>query len=124
MKLNKAEATSLVLTAIFVLLTAFTLLFSSGGQAALTIDLSRPPEALTPSFSAGEPSSPNINININTATAEELTKLPGIGEALAARILAYREENGAFSDIGELMQVPGIGDATFEGLKTRITTGN
>lgn len=122
MKLNKAEAASLVLTAIFVLLTAFTLLFSSGGQAALTIDLSHPPETPAPAFSAGETAFPRVNIN--TATAEELTGLPGIGEVLAARILAYREENGAFSDASELMQVPGIGAATFEGLKAGITTGN
>ena len=122
MKLNKAEVASLVLTAIFVLLTVFTLLFSSGGQAALTIDLSRPPEAQPPSFSTGEPS--DSYLNINTATAAELTGLPGIGDTLAQRILAYREENGPFSEIGELMQVSGIGEATFEGLKARITTGN
>lgn len=122
MKLNKAEVASLVLTGVFVLLTAFTLLFSSGSQAALTIDLSRPPEISVPASSAGE--TPALRININTATAEELTDLPGIGEALAARILTYREENGPFSDISELMQVSGIGAATFEGLKARITTGN
>ena len=121
MKLNKAEVASLVLTGIFVLSTAFTLLFSSGGQAALTIDLSHPPETTAPVFPTVETPAPPININ--TATAEELVTLSGIGEALALRILAYREENGSFSDVSELMQVSGIGAVTFEGLKAQITTG-
>lgn len=60
-------------------------------------------------------------ININTASREELESLPRIGEALAQRIIDYRESNGRFKDINELNNVSGIGDKIFEGLKDKIT---
>ena len=53
-------------------------------------------------------------ININTATAEELTKLKGIGPSHAANIVAFREKNGPFKSAEELVQVSGIGQKTFE----------
>ena len=53
-------------------------------------------------------------ININTATAEELTRLKGIGPSHAAKIVAYREKNGPFKLPEDLMQVSGIGQKTFE----------
>lgn len=62
-------------------------------------------------------------ININTAGADELTILPGIGDSLAARIIAYREENGGFSSIYEITQVSGIGEESFLGLRDYITVG-
>ncbi|WP_405728907.1 ComEA family DNA-binding protein [Anaerotignum sp.] len=62
-------------------------------------------------------------ININTATAEELISLSGIGEGRAADIIAYREENGTFGRIEDMMRVPGIGEKTFEEIKERITVG-
>ncbi len=52
-------------------------------------------------------------VNINTATKAELMKLPGIGEALAERILIYRDQNGAFKDVSELQKVKGIGGKKF-----------
>ena len=62
-------------------------------------------------------------LNINTATAKELTRLSGIGEKKAAEIVAYREENGGFSDIAELMRVSGIGEKTFTEIQDEITVG-
>lgn len=59
-------------------------------------------------------------VNLNTATEDELTALPGIGETLAARILAYRAENGRFHDIGELREIEGIGSALLEKLAPYI----
>lgn len=59
-------------------------------------------------------------IDINTASAEELTLLPGIGPALAQRILDYREENGPFSACSQLKNVKGIGQTTYEGLRDYI----
>jgi len=53
-------------------------------------------------------------ININTASAEELAQLKGIGPSHAAKILAYREKNGPFKMPEDLVQVPGIGQKTFE----------
>jgi len=53
-------------------------------------------------------------ININTATAEELMQLNGVGPKYAAEIIAYRERYGPFEAPEELMQVSGIGQKTFE----------
>lgn len=59
-------------------------------------------------------------ININTATLAELETLPRIGPTIAARIIAYRKENGNFSNIEELKSVKGIGAKTFENLRHLI----
>ena len=60
-------------------------------------------------------------VNINTADADILKSLSGIGDAKAQAILAYREEYGAFSAIEEIMQVPGIKESTFSAIKDKIT---
>ena len=59
-------------------------------------------------------------LDLNRATAEELMRLPGIGEALAGRILAYRAEHGPFQYAAELMNVSGIGRGTFEKLREYV----
>ena len=56
--------------------------------------------------------------------AEELDTLPGIGESLARRIIAYREANGPFGSIEEIMEVSGIGEAKFAELEDRVTVDN
>lgn len=60
-------------------------------------------------------------INLNEAQAEDLTRLPRIGPAIAERIIEYREEIGGFSSIEQLMEVSGIGPATFANIKDEIT---
>jgi len=62
----------------------------------------------------------NGRINLNTATAEQLMELPGIGESKAAGILEYRAKAGKFTDIKELMNVSGIGEAMFEKIKDKV----
>ncbi|MBP1914845.1 helix-hairpin-helix domain-containing protein [Lederbergia galactosidilytica] len=61
-------------------------------------------------------------VNINQADAAELETLPGIGPSKAATIIQYREENGSFKEIEELMNISGIGEKTFEKLKEQIRT--
>lgn len=62
-----------------------------------------------------------VLVNINTADKDSLTTLPGVGEAKAAAIIAYREENGLFSSKEELKKVSGIGDATYANIEDLIT---
>jgi competence protein ComEA len=56
-------------------------------------------------------------VNINTATAEELQRLPGVGPSYAARILQFRKENGPFTSPEQLMDISGIGEKRFEKMK-------
>lgn len=63
----------------------------------------------------------NAMVNLNTATVEQLTTLPGIGESRAESIIAYRKKVGGFLDINEIMNISGIGEAMFEKIKDRIT---
>ena len=60
-------------------------------------------------------------VDINTADADQLDALPGIGPVLAQRIVDYRETNGPFAAPEELLGVEGIGQATLDGLRSRIT---
>ena len=60
-------------------------------------------------------------VNINTASREQLTTLPGIGESRAEDIIRYREEYGGFQKIEDIMKVSGIKEAAFQKIKDRIT---
>ena len=71
------------------------------------------PQARAAEESAKKPASAEVQIDLNTATSEQLTELPGVGEKVAARIVAYRKKNGGFQKAEELMNVKGIGEKTF-----------
>lgn len=65
--------------------------------------------------------SPGTLINLNSATALDLDTLPRIGPAMAGRIIAWRDENGPFASVDDLLQITGIGDKTFESLRPLVT---
>ena len=67
---------------------------------------------------------PSKQLNINTATVDELTLLPGIGEVLAERIVAYRIAHGPYTSIEELTNVTGIGSKTLDSIREYITIGD
>ena len=60
-------------------------------------------------------------VNINSANADKLCQLPGIGEGTAEKIIAYRQEHGAFIEIEDLMKIEGIGKTKFEKIRDYIT---
>ena len=60
-------------------------------------------------------------ININTATMSELTKLSGVGETLAKRIIARREETGIYTSIDQLLEIDGLGEAKFNTIAPFVT---
>ena len=65
----------------------------------------------------------SLLIDLNTATAKELTQLPGLGDVLAGRIIAYREANGNFNSVEELLQVDGIGEQRLKDWQAWLTVG-
>lgn len=73
--------------------------------------------AMTPSqgFSGNRP------VNINTASAEELVELNGIGNSKARAIVAYRDKNGPFQSVDDLRQVSGIGEKILERIRPQVT---
>ena len=73
-----------------------------------------------PARTASERPSP---LNLNTATEAQLEALPGIGPAMATRIVEYRKKNGPFKKAEDLMNVKGIGEKSFLKLKALITVG-
>jgi competence protein ComEA len=60
-------------------------------------------------------------VNLNSAPAEQLERLPGVGPKTAARIIEYRQKNGGFKKIEELMNVRGIGEKAFLKMKNQLT---
>lgn len=87
-----------------------------GEQVFVGVD--PPPQAVPPAEPGdGTPT----RVNLNTATADQLETLPGIGPTLAGRILEWRERNGRFTAPEELLEVSGIGPATFEAMADLVT---
>ena len=116
-KTTKSEWVLLGITAAFLCLVLG--LFwqdRSAAEPGLTVQVETevPTESLTPDLSP---------IDINTAGVEELDQLPGIGEVLAGRIIAYREEHGPFGSAEDLLAVSGIGEAKLAELEGWITVG-
>ena len=117
-KPTKSEIILLGLTAAF--LCTLAVLSAQDRQeripgAVIETEVEVPREEIAPDFPP---------VDLNTATAEELDTLPGIGESLARRIIAYREANGPFGSIEEIMEVSGIGEAKFAELEDRVTVDN
>jgi competence protein ComEA len=79
---------------------------------------SAPSAPSAPSVVGGVTSS---KVNINSASAEELETLPGIGEVIAQEILDYRTENGPFASVDDLLDVSGIGEVTLENVRDLVT---
>lgn len=71
---------------------------------------------------AAKPTPTNI-VNINTALVAELETLPGVGTKTAERIIEYRQKNGPFKRVEELMNVRGLGEKNFIKLKAQLTIG-
>lgn len=113
-KITKTEWILLALTGVFLcgLLILSFLDREQVGRMGISTEIDVPQEEILPDLSP---------LDLNTATEEELTQLPGIGEELAQRIVVYREENGPFTTVDDLMNVSGIGEGKFEALSDRIT---
>ena len=121
-----------ILLAITVLFGVFTLGFFLGrnqkkGEISVSVsaDLMEEPtlvSAVVPTTSA-ETVEISFPISINQAEKEELMALPGIGEVLADRIIAFRDEHGGFSSPEELLHVEGIGKKRLEEIIDLITIG-
>ena len=97
------------------MMTALVLALGLVATAVSAQEAARPAKASTASASAGAP------VNLNTATVAQLEALPGIGKSTAERILEYRQKNGSFKKIEEVMNVKGIGEKAFLKLKPQLT---
>ena len=98
------------------MMTAIVLVLGLVATLASAQEAARPAaKAATSSASSGTP------INLNTATVAQLETLPGIGKSTAERILEYRQKNGGFKKVEDLMNVRGIGEKSFLKMKALIT---
>jgi len=85
-----------------------------------------PGRAASPPPARGDASAksvPSAPVDVNTASAAELQAIPGIGKALAQRIIEFREKNGPFDQVDDLVKVRGIGEKSIVRLKPYLTAG-
>lgn len=115
-KITKTEWILLVMATVFLLLMGTLYLRASAIAEGVDYTIStarQTKEPVTPE--------PMPLVDINTADAALLQMLDGIGPALAQRIVDYRSEHGPFRTVEDLLAVKGIGEATLEGFRERVT---
>ena len=119
MKLGTAQKVLLAVTAAFVIFTLAFFIGRSSVHAQITTE--RAPETLARELPEAEtpPEQPQ-RLELNHATQAELEALPGIGPVLAERIVAWREANGPFISVEQIMDVEGIGEKKLDELRDSI----
>ncbi len=125
---NKVSVLLAVVTALFVGFTLGLFVGRNTGSGTVTLAVSpqmqtAPTTAATAAAETVPKETVSFPVNINTADADTLTALPGIGQVLAERILAYRQQNGSFRAIEEITKVEGIGEKKAEAILELITVG-
>ncbi len=123
-KISPLEAVVLALTLVFVLGTLLWFRLSAPEEG---VTLVKTEEVQRDIVLPEKPDAPGILENelldLNTASPEDLTRLPGIGEKKAAAIVAWREEHGAFQVVEDLLSVQGIGEAILADIRPYVTAG-
>ena len=125
-KLSKFDCVVLALTAVTLMaMVGWFFVHQKDSQQTWSVEVERS-DSPTPSVSVQEEEKPDSlmegeRININTASAEELVRLPGIGATRAQAIIDFRQERGAFSSVDELLRVDGIGPGILKDLRTYVT---
>ena len=103
--------------ALLMLLAVFAMAAIPAAAQQTTAEKPAKPAAANPA----KPAAAAALINLNTATQAQLESLPGLGAKVAERILEYRQKNGAFKKVEDLMNVKGIGEKSFLKLKPLLT---
>lgn len=96
-------------------------LVSDGEQLRIPAIGEAPPATAAPGDSVGGPTATAERVNLNTADVAALDTLPRVGPAIAARIIEWREANGRFTSVDDLLAVPGIGDKMLATLRELVT---
>ena len=125
---NKVFVLLAVVTALFVGFTLGLFVGRNSGSGTVTLAIpaqmqAAPTAAATAAAETVPDETVSFPVNINTADADTLAALPGIGRVLAERIVAYRRQNGSFRAIEEITKVEGIGEKKAEAILDLITVG-
>ncbi len=115
MKIHKATVWGCAACILLAFVLGLSLGSRHGNEITITQTVREAPTQGAESYS--------LLVNINTASAEELTVLPGIGDVYAGNIVAYREAHGNFEAVTELLNVDGIGQSRLEAIWDYITVG-
>jgi len=121
MKISKWEALICLAAALFLAFCAGWTVRAGREAVPLRVEAQRALAVTETAFPPPTPEPEREKLDLNTATAEQLQELPGIGEKRAADIIADREENGPFRFPEDLARVKGIGEQTVAGVLDYIT---
>lgn len=108
-------------TALLIVIT-FVMIILTSPSVLVGVEASEPIELVVEKSASGD-SEVLTTINLNTATIDDLMALPELGEVLAQRIVAYRNEHGYFSAVDELINIKGIGDSRLSRWRPYLTVG-